>query len=386
MTAATAHHVVFAGGGTGGHLFPGIAVAERLAHELPGVRITFAGSGRPFEQRAVAEAGYDYLPLRCQGWPRRPWHLVSFLEENLAGYRAAQRFLDEQQVSAVVGLGGFASAPMARAALRRGIPLVLLEQNVVPGRVTRWLAKSATFVCAALEETAQYLPPRAAVLVTGNPIRAAFVPKRAEQFQTASHVRSTGEEMPGELVERPRRRLLVLGGSGGARSLNQHVPRALAEISWALPGWEIVHQTGPNEVEATRQLYRELRIEANVVSFLNDLASVLAETDLAVCRAGGTTLAELAAMGVPAVLLPYPQAAEDHQRKNAERYAASEGCLVIHEHRQPAELIERLADTLGRLLVDDALCQAMSQAIRGLARPLAACEVAILLSELVRSA
>ena len=177
MSSPSAYHIVFAGGGTGGHLFPGIATAERLGQELPGVRITFAGTGRPFERRAVAEAGFDYLTLRCHAWPRRLWQVVPFVRENLAGYRAAQRFLEEQCVTAVVGLGGFASAPMARAALRRGIPLALLEQNVVPGRVTRWLSRSATFVCAALEETTRYLDPRSAVLVTGNPIRAAFVPK-----------------------------------------------------------------------------------------------------------------------------------------------------------------------------------------------------------------
>lgn len=412
MTAATAYHVVFAGGGTGGHLFPGIAVAESLAEELPGLRITFAGSAREFEREQVQQAGFDYLAVPGRPLPRRVSGIVPFLAEYWSGTRIARQFLLEQRVSAVVGLGGYASVSMGRAAAKLALPLVLMEQNVVPGRATRWLSRWATFLCAAMDETGGSWRPRCPVLVTGNPIRAAFtrrVRHRSDPLaaggEAAGRARRKAATL-GELLyyapegQRPAERtarvqpaaepratqqLLVLGGSGGARSLNEKVPRALARIRWALEGWRIVHQAGETHAQQTRQLYKMLKLDATVATFLPDMPSVLAQTDLAICRSGGTTLAELAAMAVPAVLIPYPHAAEDHQRKNAERYVASGGCLVLDERDEPGELIDRLADTLSYLVLNQYRYQAMSRAIGQLARPEAASEVAIFLAQLVAS-
>src|SRR5439155_1435237 len=136
-------HIVLAGGGTAGHLFPGLAVAEQLARAEPAARITVAGAGRSFERAHVLAAGLDYLPLRCRPLPRRPTDAIRFVADNLRGYYAAVRFVRDQEVSIVVGLGGYASAAMARAAIARRLPLVLLEQNAMPGRATRWLAPRA---------------------------------------------------------------------------------------------------------------------------------------------------------------------------------------------------------------------------------------------------
>ena len=147
-------HIVFSGGGTGGHLFPGLAVAEQLAAMIPLVRITFCGGGKPFEREWSAAAGFDYFALPARPLPHGAREAVSFVVENLAGYLAARRFLREESVAAVVGLGGYASVPMAHAAARRRVPLVLLEQNAVPGKATRWLARRASLVCTAFEETA----------------------------------------------------------------------------------------------------------------------------------------------------------------------------------------------------------------------------------------
>jgi UDP-N-acetylglucosamine--N-acetylmuramyl-(pentapeptide) pyrophosphoryl-undecaprenol N-acetylglucosamine transferase len=381
------------------------------------VRITFAGSGRDFERQHVGQAGFEYLPVPSRPLPRRPWQFGSFLIENLRGYRRARRFLAQQCVAVVVGLGGFASAPMARAAVRHGIPLVLLEQNVVPGRTTRWLAKSATFLCASIDETAAHLDPRCPVLVTGNPVRSAFssssagplaaerqrVRPVATRTRPASHIFSgapndapdthddaTRAETSAKLLslpdDQPGKQLLILGGSSGARSLNENVPRALAKIDWALSGWQIVHQAGHGNTQATRRLYRTLGVDAVVVPFISDMASTLAQTDLAICRAGGTTLAELAAAAVPAILLPYPHAADDHQLKNAQWVAASEGGIVVDQRKHPNDLVDHLADTLGRLLSDHIQCEAMSRAMHTLARPEAANEVAGLIGLLVMAA
>jgi len=370
----TTAHVVFAGGGTGGHLFPGLAVAARLTEEIPTVRISFAGSGKQFEQRQVAAAGFDYLPIRCAPLPRRLGDVPGFLLANLCGYRAAKRFLAGQHVTAVVGLGGYASVPMARAAVRRGIPLLLLEQNAVPGRANRWLARSAAMVCTAFGQCESHLPDRCIVRLTGNPIRGGFLDRTGHAPRDAGPHAERGE-YPGQL--------LVLGGSAGAQSLNENVPRALAQIRPMLAGWTIVHQSGPAEVARTQDLYAACGLPAIVAAFLTDMPQTLARTRLAICRAGGSTLAELAASGVPAVLVPYPHAADDHQRRNAASFAASGGCLVIDQGDGRLPLAERLAEALGPLIGDSSRLARMSSALLRLAKPGAASEVAAVIQQFV---
>lgn len=354
-------HVVFAGGGTGGHLFPGLAVAAELCRRRPGVQVTFIGAGKAIERSWVEAAGYDYLALRCRGVPRRPWQLPGFVLDNMAGYRAAKRLLRRRHVSLVVGLGGYASAPVARAARRCRTKLVLLEQNVIPGRANRWLARSADAVCVAFRETAERLRCRGEIHLTGTPIRPGFT-----------------RTSPARL----RRRLLVLGGSGGAESLNQSVPRALYKVREHLEGGQIVHQAGAAAVETTRQLYEKLGLAAEVVPFVVDMPRMLSWTGLAVSRAGGSALAELAAAGVPAVLLPYPHATDDHQRKNAQFYRDFGGCVLI-DQRLAGRLDEPLAEALKGLLADRPRRERISQTMRRLARPEAARDVAELIERLV---
>ncbi len=374
-------HIVFSGGGTAGQLFPGLAVAEELAEMVPRLRITFCGGGKPLERQAVAEAGFSYYALPSRPLPRKPREAVAFVLENLAGYLAAKWFLGEERVAAVVGLGGYASVPMARAAARRRLPLVLLEQNVVPGKATRWLAPRASLVCAAFDETATRLRCRCPVRLTGNPVRRGF--------------RGLGTSVPGNLPSdvsgdaswepAPSPTLLVAGGSGGARPLNEKVPLALYKVRQLLQGWRIVHQSGEGGLEAARTLYRKLGLEARVEPFLAKMPEVLAATGLAVCRAGGTTLAELAAMGVPAILLPYSRAADDHQARNAMAFAAGGGCVTIDERQASGHLDDQVADVLCFLLANSRLRGQMSAAMRDMARPFAAQDVAELVWSLVAS-
>jgi UDP-N-acetylglucosamine--N-acetylmuramyl-(pentapeptide) pyrophosphoryl-undecaprenol N-acetylglucosamine transferase len=351
-------HIVFAGGGTGGHLFPGLAVAEKLAQQMPGARITFAGSGKAFERRQVGRAGWEYLALPCRPAPRRAREAFLFVIEHYAGYWAASRFLAREHVAAVVGLGGYASVPMGRAVARQGVPLILLEQNAVAGRATRWLARRAAAICLALQSARKDLSTRCPVHVTGNPIRGGFHPALSAD-----------------------RQLLILGGSSGAQSLNENVPLALHEIRDRLAGWRIVHQTGEAGLSATHGLYRKLGLEAIVTDFIGDMPGMLSTSTLAVCRAGGTTLAELAAAGLPAVLLPYPHAANAHQRRNADAYREAGAAFVLDERELPGRLDLRLADMLSWLLADRGQRAKMASAMRGLSRPDAAREIA----ELVRS-
>jgi UDP-N-acetylglucosamine--N-acetylmuramyl-(pentapeptide) pyrophosphoryl-undecaprenol N-acetylglucosamine transferase len=369
MTMSTGTtHIVFSGGGTGGHLFPGLAVAERLAAMIPRVRITFCGVGKPFERKYVTRAGFEYFALPARPLPRGACEAVAFVVEGFSGYLAARRFLQEEDVAAVVGLGGYASVPMARAAARRRVPLVLLEQNAIAGKATRWLARRAALVCTTFEEPAASLRCHCPIRATGNPVRAGFL-RRAEAVP---------------LPPSPSQ-LLVLGGSGGARALNENVPRALYKIRPQLANWQIFHQSGESDVEATRTLYTKFDLPAKVVPFVGDMPAVLAGTKLAVCRAGGTTLAELAAAGVPAMLLPYPYATDDHQAANARCYAVGGGCVTIDQREVLGRLDDQLADMLCFLLANDQLRGRMSAAMRSLARPDAADEVAELVWSIASS-
>jgi UDP-N-acetylglucosamine--N-acetylmuramyl-(pentapeptide) pyrophosphoryl-undecaprenol N-acetylglucosamine transferase len=397
-------HIVFSGGGTAGHLFPGLAVAEQLSAMIPRVRITFCGGEKPFERQAVERAGFDFFSLPSRPLPHGAREAFSFVVENLAGYIAARRFLREEHVTAVVGLGGYVSVPMGRAAIRSHMPLVLLEQNAVPGRATRWLAHKATLVCAAFNETVAGLRCHCPVRVTGNPIRFGFdrdtcltlskISALAEENGEGESGRGGDSEIPtsrshwalkGPAREARSCQLLILGGSGGAHSLNENVPRALYKIRRQLADWRIVHQSGQADLDATKLLYEKLALPATVMPFISDVPAVLRTTDLAICRAGGTTLAELSAAGVPAVLLPYPHAIDDHQLANARHFSADGGCVTIDEREISDPLDDRLADVLCFLLANDTLRERMSAAMHNLARPTAARDVADLIWSIVSS-
>ena len=368
-------HIVFSGGGTGGHLFPGLAVAERLADMVPRVRITFCGSGKPFERKYVTHAGFDYFTLPARPLPRGARDVVAFVLENLTSYLAAGRFLREEPIAAVIGTGGYASVPMARAAVRHKVPLVLLEQNVMPGKATRWLARRAGLICTSFEQTSEHLRSHCPVRVTGNPVR-----KMRGEGEVAGELQIPN---PQSLIPNPC--LLVLGGSGGARSLNENVPRALYKIRGQLTGWHIVHQSGEADLDATRSLYTKLDLAATVVPFISDMPAMLSRTALGVCRAGGTTLAELAAAGVPALLLPYPHATDNHQAANARHFAAGGGCVTIDHRDLSGRLDDQLADQLFFLLANEGLRRRMSAAMHTLAIPGAADDVAELVWSIASS-
>ncbi len=361
--------IVFAGGGTAGHLFPGLAVAEELRHLDSSLHVRFVGTNKPWERQAVENSGFDYLSLPCRPWPKRLAALPSFLGTNVAGYYRARQLLRGGRVAAVVGLGGYARRRWRWPPAHCAVPLVLLEQNAIAGRATRWLAPRARHVCLAMDCARRSFPAHFPVQVTGNPIRARFAPSGP----SAQH-RGAGLQ------------LVVLGGSFGAASLNRAIPHALSRIRSSLEGWRIVHQAGHADVDATRRLYRLHGLQAEVVSFVDDMPGLLANTDLAICRAGGTTLAELAVARVPALLVPYPLAADDHQRANAQVFVSSGACAMVDERSASVPLEVALAGSLLDLIQEPSRRTRMAKAMTRLARPNAAKEVAALLHGLAAPA
>jgi UDP-N-acetylglucosamine--N-acetylmuramyl-(pentapeptide) pyrophosphoryl-undecaprenol N-acetylglucosamine transferase len=394
----TTPHIVFAGGGPGGHLHPGLAVAAHLAERLPEARITFIGAGNAPQRHAVRAAGYDYASLPSQPAPSSPLGAVRFVTDNVAGYWAARWYLREQDVSLVVGLGCHAGAATLRAAAARGIPTVLLEQNAVPCRLARWLARSATAVCAGFEHARFYFPIDLPLVITGNPARPAFErlyrhaeegdccgrsPDRATSCAGSGDPRTTQIDGPRPDDPQREKRLVVIGGAGGARSLNQSMPDALRQLGERLAGWQVVHQTGDGQLQETEARYSRAGVDALVVAYIDEMAPVMFDSDLVVCRAGGTTLAELALAGVPAILVPHPAAADASQMANAQIIAAAGACTIIDEASLAGGLDHVLAAHLSRLIDDQPRREEMAANMRRLANPDAASQITDVLSDVL---
>lgn len=349
--------ILFAGGGTGGHLFPGIAVADELRRRDPSTRIVFVGSNRSIESAIVAEQGIEHRILSVEPLPVLKQNPIRFVYRNWQALRAARRLIRELQPSAIVGLGGYASAPLVWAARRTGSPVVLLEQNVIPGKTNRWLSRFAAVVCVSFAETQKYLSKGCRLTVTGNPVRKEIASLRGRRTVPADL----------SLDESRENCLLILGGSQGADSLNAAVVDAVRKLSAEMAGWRIVHQTGPRDVAAVRTAYEESGIPAHVEPFFKEMADLYAAADLAISRSGATTLAELACAGIGSILVPFPYAADDHQTANARAFVEQDAAVMV-QHAANLPLTEQaLMNALRPLLTDRERRCRMGQAASGLA-------------------
>ena len=342
---------LFAGGGTGGHLFPGIAVAEELLARIPNAQILFAGSERDVEAAIVKAAGFRHVALPSPPSTMLRRHPLRFAMQYLKACREARRIVAETRPAAVVGLGGFASVPLVTAADKLHLPIVLLEQNAVAGRATRRLAKLADVVCHTFASAVPRGRAGSNAVVTGNPVRAAIA----------------------GLGEAPT--LLVLGGSQGSTAVNDAVLVAAERLRDRLRDWEIVHQCGPRDADRIVAAYRRLELAHVVQPFFDDLPQRYRSAGIAVSRAGATTLAELACAGIPAVLMPYPHAVHNHQLRNAEAFAAAGAACIVRQQRSAVESGQHLAAALQPLLCDGEQRRRAAAAMRELAVPDAAAKV-----------
>jgi len=350
--------VIVAGGGTGGHLFPGLAVADALAKRRR-AEIVFVGSSRGIETRVVAKRGFSLrtLPVRAlrgQG----PVALAGAAARLPASVLSAWRLVGELRPDVLIGVGGYASAPAVVAGWARRVPTVLLEQNAHPGLTNRALARLADRVCVSFPESTAYFPAERTI-ETGNPVPAAAARalERRAGFST-----------------------LIFGGSAGAHRLNEVGVEAMARVAAAGAALRVVHQTGDADFESVRGRYREWGIDAEVRRFIDDMGAAYAGADVVVCRAGATTLAELTALGKPAVLVPYPYAADDHQRKNAESLVARGAATMILDQELSAD---NLSKAINELRADPKRLDAMANAARELGRPDAAERVVDVCLELI---
>ncbi len=348
MSARTANVMILAGG-TGGHIFPGLAVAQALREQ--GAEVSWLGADGGMETRLVPPHGIAIDTIAVKGL--RGKGVATLLGAPLRVLRAvrdAARVLRLRKPDAVVSFGGFAAGPGGIAARIAGIPLLVHEQNRAAGLTNKVLAKFARQVMVGFPQTF------VGEVLVGNPVRAQIAQVAPPAQRDFAH--------GGAL------RLLVLGGSQGARALNNAVPQAVAALGLPV---DVLHQAGEKMLDEARIAYAGAGVEARVEPFIADMAAAYAWADLVVCRAGALTLAELCAVGVGSVLVPFPQAVDDHQTRNAE-YLVERGAALLL--KQDDALAARLGDVLAELTRDPGKRRAMADAARALARPDAAQRVA----------
>jgi UDP-N-acetylglucosamine--N-acetylmuramyl-(pentapeptide) pyrophosphoryl-undecaprenol N-acetylglucosamine transferase len=350
--------IVIAGGGTGGHLYPGIAIAEELQRRR-GVEIVFAGAGIPLEREILGRHGYRHIAVASGGVvgksaPARVRGAARALRGVLQSFGTLRRV----RPKAVIGVGGYASGPMVMAAVALRIPTLIHEQNCQPGLTNRLLAPWVSRVAVSFEETRRHLGGRGEL--TGNPIRAIFF-------------REAGRRTHGEGFH-----VLIFGGSQGARAINDAVVAALPHLR--RPGLRITHGTGAADRERVAAAYSALGLEATVLPYITSIREAYDAADLVIARAGASSVSEIAACGRASILVPLPTAAHDHQRRNA-RVLADAGAAVLLEETDLegaalARAILALRDDPGRL-------RAMERAAASLARPDAAARIVGMIEELI---
>jgi UDP-N-acetylglucosamine--N-acetylmuramyl-(pentapeptide) pyrophosphoryl-undecaprenol N-acetylglucosamine transferase len=356
--------IVIAGGGTGGHLYPGIAVARELLRRRPDALVSFAGTARGIESRVVPREGFELDLLRSSGLKSTSLAArIRGLALLPLGGLDAWRIVSRRAPDVVVGVGGYSSGPVVLVAALGRVPTMVLEQNAVPGFTNRSLARLVSAAAVTFETTARYFEGRA--IVTGNPVRPEFLAGGDE-------TRAAGPP-----------RILIFGGSQGAHAINLALVAAAPKLASGAHGLAITHQTGERDLEMVRKAYADAGLGARVEPFLFDMDREMRSADLIVCRAGATTIAELTAVGRPSVLIPLPTAADDHQRKNAEVLAAAGAAELIEQSQlDGAGLAERLTALAG----DRERLAAMGAAARRLARPGAAAAIVDRLLELADGA
>ena len=345
---AQGQRIMIMAGGTGGHVFPALAVADFLREE--GALVTWLGTRKGIESKLVPERGYaiDFIPVRplrgTKGYKAKfdsVMRMIQALWESI-------RVMWHRRPSVVLGLGGFASGPGGIAAWLFRIPLLVHEQNAIPGTTNRILVRFATQVMEAFPHT---FDPRLRALQTGNPVRKEITTLPVPELRFGQR--------------RGRIRLLVLGGSQGAQAINEVLPKSLARLATEVRP-EVWHQAGKLNVEETRNLYAEAGVEGRVDAFINDMAKAYEWADFVICRAGAMTISELTAAGLGSILIPYPHAIDDHQTRNAKHLRKVKAAVLVKQSDLTngilaKQLEELLKDGRKKLLK-------MAQAARRLAR------------------
>ena len=361
--------VLIAGGGTGGHLYPGIAVAREIVARVPDAQVTFVGTAAGIEARVIPREGFALETIRSAGLKGKSFaSLARGVSLLPASAIDAWRVISRRRPSVVIGVGGYSSGPVVLLAALRGVPTLLMEQNAMPGVTNRLLARFVKAAAVTYDESSRFFAGRA--FLAGNPVRPEFLGGAHDEHGS-----------PRESGETHAARVLIFGGSQGAHAINVAMVEAAARLAGAAPRLEITHQTGERDLEMVRDGYRRAGIQARVEPFLYAMDREMKAADFVVSRAGATTLAELTAAGRPSILIPLPTATDDHQRKNAEALVVKGAARLIDQQSLTGQL---LASEIVAMAGNTAGRAAMSAAARRLATPDAAKVIVQRVLELAR--
>lgn len=346
--------LLLTGGGTGGHLFPAVATAQEFRKQKRNTEVLFVGTRRKVDAKSLSAYGFASESIHCYGLKGKNFlELLKALVVLPVSYLQALGIIRRFRPDIVFGVGGYVTGPVVAAAKSLGIPVVLHEQNSIAGLANRKLGALANRVCLSLPGSGMEFI-EAKRIYTGNPVREAIL-------QLSSKPRSTNKG---------RRTLLILGGSQGARAVNSVVTEALCSFSDSeLQNIRVIHQTGEHDEEEVRSAYQERGVDAEVSGFFMKMHEVYAQADLLVSRAGATTLSEIAVLGKPAILIPYPFAADNHQEKNGEYYVSGGGAIQFNQKQLTTK---QLADTILQLINNDTTLTKMGAAMKRLSFPDAA--------------
>lgn len=356
---------VIAGGGTSGHVNPALAIAEQIRANEPDAVIEFVGTQQGIENRLVRQAGFPFHVIRASGLPSRPsLAMVRAIRDYLAGRRQCLKLLRERRPHAVIGTGGYVCSPLVAAAAHLNIPVLLHEQNAYPGRSNRMMARRSQAVCLSFADAAPFFPKHTPLHLTGNPVRSVFFQ------QSHEHARKNAGISPETHL------VLAVGGSLGARSINQAVLDLAAKLKalsadHPLRHLHVILGCGTQHEAAVRQAAAGLDW-LDVHAYIDQIHEWMAAADLVIGRAGAGACFELAALGRPSILVPYPYAAGDHQTANAASLVKAGAAVLCKDQDLSAE---RLFSYFNELLTDRTVLQSMSTAALSLARPDAASEI-----------
>ena len=365
-----ARTVLLAGGGTGGHLYPGLAVAEALKALDPDFKPVFLCTQRELDRTILSSTGFDFIPQSIVPPVKTIAGLLRFWKSWRETQELVRRILKSHQPVFVLGLGGYAAGAAVRIAGRRGVPAGILNQDVIPGKANQFLMRHVKAVFCQYEQTRQHVSSshQHRLRVTGCPIRADI-----RKLPT----RESAAERLG--IDPSLNTLVVTGASQGAQTVNQAVLMSLKSLR--LQGWQILHLAGKDHAPSVQAGYQQLSVPARVIDFTPAMADVWAVATLAVSRSGASSCAELTACAVPSILMPYPFHKDMHQRANAKVLEQAGAAIVLDDSRDAAKNSEILHPLLDTLMYDQTRRQTMAEAARQLGRPEAAAEVAAAINE-----
>ncbi len=327
--------IIFAGGGTGGHLMVGLSIAEEIRSRFQESEIIFFGTDKKFEKRCVEQRGFQFRQMRAKKWEKSFKRILTFVGVTFAGIIESLLAIRKFNPDIVVGLGGYASVAPIIAAKLLSIPSVLLEQNVIPGKANRFLTNWVDEVYCHWRGSLKWFNKAKIVRVTGTPIRKDILYSQktisAEKFG----------------LSLSKKTILITGGSQGAQAINEVILKCLPKLEPLSNELQIIHCTGEYGYDIAKAAYKQTNIDAFVCSFLDDMGAALSMADIIICRAGATTIAEITSLGIPAILIPYPHAADNHQYWNAMELASNGGGYLLQQiDLTPEKIIELITDLL----------------------------------------